>query len=67
MFTHPLTTKLNFSNFLQWRQLAMAVIKGNRILSYITDKNLSLEEFLVEKSKQEHQISDAFLQWNQID
>lgn len=35
MFSHLLATKLDNVNLLQWRQLIMVAIRGNRIDSFV--------------------------------
>lgn len=53
MFSHPLHTKLDSTNLLQWKQQALPAIKGNRHLPYIQAKDVLHQNFRQMKVRQQ--------------
>ena len=64
LFSHPLAMKLGASNFLRWRQLVMAAIKGNHMEDFILGFVSSPPEYLNDIEKAVGKVNDAYLFWH---
>lgn len=68
MLSHPLTTKLDATNFLQWRQQALAAIRGNRMMDFIKGPlDFPTPEFLTTTDCTNGKVNEAFITWIQLD
>ena len=65
-FSHPLTTKLNNTNFIIWRKQVMATIRGHCLQSFIFGASPPLK-FLTDQDKQACNVNQDYLDWEQQD
>lgn len=64
---HPVSIKLDDTNYLPWRQQAMATIKGYKLQSYLLGARVIPPQFLSATDEAQGKFNEAFLNWEQQD
>ncbi|KAF7805093.1 Retrovirus-related Pol polyprotein from transposon TNT 1-94 [Senna tora] len=64
---HPISVKLDDSNYLPWKQQALATIKGYKLQQYILGAKAIPKQFSSPEDEAQGKINDDFLTWEQQD